>query len=75
MADVNRSLIIENERMFAADRPTLFKAFSDPDVLAKWWGPHGFTNRIEKFEFTNGGTWMIVMTSSSDIDFENHWTF
>ncbi|SFB47808.1 Uncharacterized conserved protein YndB, AHSA1/START domain [Rhizobium sp. NFR07] len=75
MADGNRSLIIENERVFAADCSALFKAFSDPDVLAKWWGPHGFTNRIEKFEFENGGTWMIVMTSSSDTDFENHWTF
>lgn len=73
--DVSRSLIIDNERVFAIDRATLFNAFSDPDVLARWWGPHGFTNRIAKFEFENGGTWTIVMTSSSDTDFENHWTF
>jgi uncharacterized protein YndB with AHSA1/START domain len=76
MADnVDRALIIENERVFGADRPTLFRAFSDPDMLAKWWGPHGFTNRIDQFEFENGGTWMIVMTSSNDTDFANHWTF
>ncbi|TNM63039.1 SRPBCC domain-containing protein [Aliirhizobium smilacinae] len=76
MADsVERSLIVENERLFATERPTLFRAFSDPAILAKWWGPHGFTNRIDRFEFTNGGTWIIVMTSSSDTDFVNHWTF
>jgi uncharacterized protein YndB with AHSA1/START domain len=73
--DVNRSLIIENERSFATDRTTLFGAFSDPEKLEKWWGPHGFTNRIKRFDFVNGGTWVIVMTSSSDADFENHWTF
>lgn len=73
--DVTRSLIIENERSFATDRATLFTAFSDPARLAQWWGPHGFTNRIEKFDFVNGGTWVIVMTSSADTDFENHWTF
>jgi uncharacterized protein YndB with AHSA1/START domain len=76
MADEpNRSLIISNERVFMADRATLFRAFADPDLLASWWGPHGFTNRIERFEFENGGTWVIVMTSSSGIDFSNHWTF
>lgn len=73
--NVERSLIIESERVFAANRSTLFSAFSDADLLAKWWGPHGFTNRIEQFEFRNGGTWMIVMTSSSNTDFANHWTF
>ncbi|MBW9086610.1 SRPBCC domain-containing protein [Rhizobium wenxiniae] len=72
---VNRSLIIENERIFATDRATLFRAFSDPRLLEKWWGPHGFTNRVERFDFVNGGTWVIVMTSSSDTDFKNHWTF
>lgn len=73
--DVNRSLVIENERVFATDRATLFRAFSDKTLLEKWWGPHGFTNRIEKFDFVDGGTWVIVMTSSSDTAFENHWTF
>lgn len=73
--DVNRSLIIESERSFATDRATLFAAFSDAARLAQWWGPHDFTNRIEKFDFVNGGTWVIVMTSSVGTDFENHWTF
>jgi uncharacterized protein YndB with AHSA1/START domain len=73
--NADRTLIIENERAFKADRATLFRAFSDPCVLAKWWGPHGFTNRIDQFDFRNGGTWLIIMTSSSDTEFANHWTF
>ncbi len=76
MADnAERTLIIENNRVFATSRSTLFSAFSDPELLAQWWGPHGFTNRIDQFDFRNGGTWMIVMTSSSNTDFANHWTF
>lgn len=73
--DVNRSLIIENERTFATDRAKLFSTFSDPSLLEKWWGPHDFTNRIDRFDFVNGGTWLIVMTSSAGTNFENHWTF
>jgi uncharacterized protein YndB with AHSA1/START domain len=73
--DAKLSLIILNERVFPTDRATLFRAFSDPALLSAWWGPHGFTNRIETFDFRNGGTWMIVMTSSAGTDFPNHWTF
>jgi uncharacterized protein YndB with AHSA1/START domain len=39
----------------------VFEAFSRPDVLARWWGPDGFTNTFELFEFTPGGRWKYVM--------------
>jgi len=76
MADNPQSrLIITSERTFATDRATLFRAFSDPRLLEKWWGPHGFTNRIEEFDLRNGGTFRVVMTSSDNTDFANRWTF
>ena len=68
-------LHIVSERVFNASAETLFSAFSDPQRLAVWWGPHGFTNRITEFDFTPGGTWAVTMTSSDGTDFDNRWTF
>ena len=43
-------------------RPQLvFDAFARPDLLARWWGPDGFTNTFEVFEFRPGGRWKFVM--------------
>jgi uncharacterized protein YndB with AHSA1/START domain len=66
---------ILNERLFPVDRFTLFRAFSDPDLLKQWWGPHGFTNVIGGFDFQKGGSWQITMTASNGTDFPNRSTF
>ena len=39
----------------------VFEAFARPEVLARWWGPDGFTNTFEIFEFRPGGRWKYVM--------------
>ena len=66
---------ILSERLFPVDVQTLFSAFADPKTLATWWGPHGFTNRIDTFDLHPGGTWRITMTASNGTDFDNHSTF
>ena len=66
---------ILNDRLFEVDPPTLFDAFADPEKLTQWWGPHGFTNRIDQFDFRPGGDWRITMTASNGTDFDNHSTF
>lgn len=68
-------LHVVSERFLNTTAETLFSAFADPQRLAVWWGPHGFTNRISEFDFTPGGTWTITMTSSDGTDFDNRWTF
>jgi uncharacterized protein YndB with AHSA1/START domain len=40
---------------------TVFEAFARPELLARWWGPSGFTNTFEVFEFRAGGRWKFVM--------------
>jgi uncharacterized protein YndB with AHSA1/START domain len=35
--------MLEIERVLSAPPPIVFAAFSDPNELAKWWGPEGFT--------------------------------
>ena len=39
----------------------VFEAFARPELLARWWGPSGFTNTFEMFEFRPGGRWKFVM--------------
>jgi uncharacterized protein YndB with AHSA1/START domain len=39
----------------------VYAAFESPVLLARWWGPAGFTNEFEVFEFHEGGRWQFVM--------------
>ena len=39
----------------------VYEAFARPELLARWWGPAGFTNSFEVFEFQPGGRWKFVM--------------
>jgi len=50
-------------REIAATAEKVFAAFSDPERLARWWGPAGFTNTFNICEFKNGGRWSYVMHS------------
>lgn len=57
----------DSDRLIAIERTVphgpdaVYRAFSDPARLAKWWGPNGFTNTFEVFEFSEGGVWNFVM--------------
>ena len=48
-------------RVFDAPRAAVFKAWTDPKVLAQWWGPKGFTNPVCEADARSGGKWRIVM--------------
>lgn len=50
-------------RLLKAPRDLVWKMFSDPYHLAQWWGPKGYTNRVEKLDFRTGGRWIHVMTA------------
>lgn len=52
---------IVNARVLAASREKIFAAFSDLVVLARWWGPKGFTNTFHEFDFRPGGVWRLTM--------------
>lgn len=55
----NRTVV--SSRLIHAPASVVFNAFSDPEKLKHWWGPKGFTNTIEQFEFKRGGAWKFVM--------------
>lgn len=50
-------------REIAASTEAVFGAFSDPERLARWWGPDGFSNTFHVCEFKPGGRWSLTMHS------------
>jgi len=48
-------------REIPASIEQVFAAFSDPQRLARWWGPAGFSNTFSICEFKSGGRWSLVM--------------
>ncbi len=49
-------------RTFDAPRELVFRVWTDPLYLARWWGPTGFTNPVCAFEARPGGRIHIDMT-------------
>ena len=47
-------------REFDAPRELVFKAFTDPELVTKWLGPHRLKMTIEKFESTDGGSYRYI---------------
>ncbi len=50
---------IRIERIFNAPRDRVWKAMTDPELIAEWWG-RGNKLVIEKFELERGGHWRFV---------------
>lgn len=48
-------------RIFDAPRSRVFKAWTDRELLAKWWGPKSFTNPVCEFDARPGGKIRIDM--------------
>lgn len=48
-------------RIIDAPRELVFKVWIDPKHLAKWWGPHGFTNPACEVDLRPGGLLRIDM--------------
>ena len=66
---------VSTERLFQATPRAIFAAFEQPDLLARWWGPDGFTNTFEEFEFKPGGRWVFVMHAPNGADHANESVF
>ena len=54
-------LVLEIQRVLPATRQTVFEALSDPDELATWWGPEGFTIPSLEFQARVGANYRIQM--------------
>ena len=48
-------------RVFDAPRDLVWKAWTDPAMMAQWFGPRGFTSTVPEFDLRVGGVLRIVM--------------
>jgi uncharacterized protein YndB with AHSA1/START domain len=62
-------------REIAARPEAVFEAFRNPERLARWWGPDGFTNTFHTCEFRNGGSWQFTMHGADGTDYPNQSEF
>lgn len=62
-------------RKLAASPEAVFAAIKDGERLAKWWGPNGFSNRFDVFEFHVGGKWIFSMIGPDGTIYPNESMF
>ena len=53
----------------------VFEAFANPAHLKNWWGPAGFTNTFNEFDFKVGGKWSFVMHGPEAGNYANECEF
>lgn len=63
-----RELVIT--RVLDAPRRVVFRAWTQPDRLARWFGPKGFTSTVYELDVRPGGRWRARMRSPEGVD---HW--
>ena len=72
-ASSDREIVIS--RVFNAPRELVWRAWTEPELVAKWWGPRGFTTTIKKHEFRVGGVWEHTMHGPDGANYPNKSTF
>ena len=66
---------IVSTRIFNTSKEQLFHAWSNPNHLKNWWGPKGFTNTFNLFDFRVGGKWSFIMHAPDQGNFKNECEF
>ncbi|MBB6468998.1 uncharacterized protein YndB with AHSA1/START domain [Aminobacter lissarensis] len=61
-----QSLVLEFSRVFDAPPALVFRMWSSPEHLMRWWGPKGFTSSCDTHEFRKGGSYHLLIHGDSD---------
>lgn len=62
-------------REFAAPRELLYRAFTDPELLAQWMGPRRFTMIVTHYDLRDGGVWRFIHRDAEGNEFGFHGVF
>ncbi len=71
-----RDLIVT--RTFNAPVKLVWKAWTEPEYVMKWWGPDYFTSPSAKIDFREGGTSVVCMRAPADfggMDMYSAWVY
>jgi uncharacterized protein YndB with AHSA1/START domain len=56
--------IVEITREFAASPELLFRAWSEPELLAQWLGPRQYVMTVERWDLRHGGSYRYIHTGT-----------
>ena len=56
------------ERTFDAPREKVWKAFTDPELVPRWWGPHETATEVLEMDVRVGGKWRYVSRAADRDD-------
>ena len=66
---------ITSTRIFDAPRDLVFRLWTEPGHVVKWWGPNGFRTTIHKMDVRPNGEWVFTMHGPDGRDYPNHKVF
>ena len=68
MTEAGTAQEITITRVFDAPRELVWKAWTEPERLAAWWGPHGWTNPLSQItmDVRPGGRFRVVSISDEN---------
>ena len=56
---------VKLHRVLTAPASRIYRAFLDPDAMAKWLPPHGFTGKVHEMDARVGGRYRMSFTNFS----------
>jgi uncharacterized protein YndB with AHSA1/START domain len=59
-------------RVFDAPRERVWKAYTDPDMIPKWWGPRYLVTTVDKMDLKAGGAWRYVSRAPDGSEYGFH---
>ncbi len=71
MVKKNKSNEIRISRIYDAPVQAVWDAWTDPEQVAKWWGPRGFTLTTHSKDLREGGSWKYTMHGPDGVDYPN----
>jgi uncharacterized protein YndB with AHSA1/START domain len=71
MAAKNKSNEIKITRVYDAPVEAVWDAWTDPEQVAQWWGPRGFTLTTHSKDLRPGGSWAYTMHGPDGTDYPN----
>ncbi len=67
----SKSNEIHISRTYDAPVAAVWDAWTDPDQVAQWWGPRGFTLTTHSKDLRPGGHWAYTMHGPDGVDYPN----
>lgn len=69
-AVAGRTMILQ--RVIAAPRHLVWKAWMNEETLPQWWGPDGFSCKTKRIDLRQGGEWVFDMIGPDGTVYPNH---